>query len=44
MSGCALIEYNNRSAKLRNVVNPGDEELVRFALNRWAMIAFRIHK
>lgn len=42
MCGCALIEYNNCSAKLRGVVKPSDAELVRFALSRWAIIAFNI--
>lgn len=44
MSGCALIEYNNVSAKLRGVVKPCDTELVRFALNRWSIIAFNIRR
>ncbi|EJV1664215.1 TPA: hypothetical protein SMO99_003067 [Proteus mirabilis] len=42
MSACALIEYNNASAKLRGVVVPGDEACVKYALSRWAVIAFRI--
>lgn len=42
MCGCALIEYNNRSAKLRGIVLPCDVELVIFALNKWAVIAFNI--
>ncbi|EIZ1085967.1 hypothetical protein MPI44_004515 [Klebsiella oxytoca] len=42
MCGCALIEYNNHSAKLRGIVLPHDVELVLFALNKWAIIAFNI--
>lgn len=42
MCGCALIEYNYRSAKLCGIVLPHDVELVLFALNKWAIIAFNI--
>lgn len=42
MCGCALIEYNNHTAKLRGIVLPCDVELVLFALNKWAIIAFNI--
>lgn len=42
MCECALIEYNNRSAKLLGIVLPRDVELVLFALNTWAIIAFNI--
>lgn len=42
MSGCALIEYNNQSSRLRGVVLPDDVQLVRFALSRWSYIAFRL--
>lgn len=44
MCGCALVEYNNCSAKLRGIVLPCDVELVLFALNKWAIIAYNIRK
>lgn len=44
MCGCALIEYNNHAARLRGVVLPCDTELVKFALNRWASLAFNLRK
>lgn len=42
MSGCALIEYNNLTARIRGVVAPGDKHYVQFALSNWAVIAFGI--
>ena len=42
MSGCALIEYNNRTARIRGEVAPGDKHYVQYALAHWAVIAIRI--
>ncbi len=38
MSGCALIEYNNRTARIRGEVAPGDKHYVQYALAHWAVI------
>lgn len=42
MCGCAFIEYNNRSAKLKGIVSPNDKVLILYALTHWAIIAFNI--
>lgn len=42
MCGCAYIEYNNLSARLRGVVAVSDRSLVLYALSHWAVIAFNI--
>ena len=42
MSGCALIEYNNRTARIRGEVAQGDKHYIQYALAHWAVIAIRI--
>jgi hypothetical protein len=42
MSGCALIKYNNRTARIRGEVAQGDKHYIQYALAHWAVIAIRI--